>query len=103
MIIMLSKSSKICGWLNSAQWQYTEILKKASKFVSKKVIASVIFFFSFYVSLLQYGFVPNNLMKEENKYGMKSAFLPPIGLECETLISTQESNGSCPSFTVKFH
>ncbi len=54
MIIMLSfthhhvipKSSKICGWLNSAQWQYTEILKKASKFVSKKVIAlSYLFFF----------------------------------------------------------
>lgn len=32
-------SSKICGWVNSGLWQYTEILKEAPKFVNRKVLA----------------------------------------------------------------
>lgn len=49
---VIPKSSKICGWVNSGQWQYTEILKKAPKSVSKKVLALSYHFF-FYVGLLQ--------------------------------------------------
>lgn len=48
-VIIYSPSchSKICGWVNSWQWQYTEIIKKAPKFVSKKVLTLSNLFFNF--------------------------------------------------------